>query len=93
MAPQHDAIISNASGAAVRADLNNALAALITNSSGATEPASTYAYQFWADTTTGQLKIRNAANSALHHALGARRHDADGGRQFGGSRPCLRVRP
>ena len=61
---QHDGVISNASGAAVRADLNNALAALITNSSGATSPATTYAFQFWADTTTGQLRIRNAANSA-----------------------------
>tara|TARA_R110002012_G_scaffold158218_1_gene319591 strand:- start:3 stop:1376 length:1374 start_codon:yes stop_codon:yes gene_type:complete len=64
MAPQHDGVISNASGAAVRADLNNALAALITNSSGASTPGTTYAFQFWADTTTGQLKIRNAANSA-----------------------------
>ena len=51
MAPQHDGVIANASGAAVRADLNNALAALITNSSGATSPATTYAFQFWADTT------------------------------------------
>ena len=61
---QHDGVISNASGAAVRADLNNALAALITNSSGATSPGTTYAYQWWADTTTGQLKLRNSANSA-----------------------------
>ena len=61
---QHDGVISNASGAAVRADLNNALAALITNSSGATSPGTTYAFQFWADTTTGQLKIRNSSNSA-----------------------------
>ena len=64
MAPQHDGVIANASGAAVRADLNNALAALITNSSGATSPATTYAFQFWADTTASQLKIRNAANDA-----------------------------
>ena len=61
---QHDAIISNASGAAVRADLNNALAALITNSSGSTSPSTTYSYQFWADTTANQLKIRNSANDA-----------------------------
>ena len=60
----HDYIISNASGAAVRADLNNALAAIVSNNSNATSPATTYAFQFWADTTTGQLKIRNAANSA-----------------------------
>ena len=60
----HDYIIGNASGASVRADLNNALAAIVSNNSNATSPATTYAFQFWADTTTGQLKIRNAANSA-----------------------------
>ena len=63
MAPQHDGIVANASGAAVRQDLNNAIAALITNSSGATSPATTYSYQFWADTTANQLKIRNSANT------------------------------
>lgn len=61
---QHDYIISNASGATVRADINSVLAAIITNNSGATAPATTYSYQFWADTTTGLLKQRNAANSA-----------------------------
>ena len=59
----HDYIISNASGGCVPADLNNALAA-ISNNSNATSPATTYAFQFWADTTTGQLKIRNSPNSA-----------------------------
>jgi hypothetical protein len=58
----HDYVIANASGAAVRADLNNALAAIVTNNSNATEPATTYAFQWWADTTAGQLKLRNAAN-------------------------------
>ena len=62
----HDYIISNASGAAVRADLNNALAAIATNNSSATEPATTYAYQWWADTGSSPtvMKLRNAANSA-----------------------------
>jgi hypothetical protein len=58
----HDYVIANASGAAVRADLNNALAAIVTNNSNAVAPATTYAYQWWADTTAGQLKLRNAAN-------------------------------
>ena len=58
----HDYIISNASGAAVRSDLNNALAAIVSNNSAATEPTTTYAYMWWADTTAGQLKLRNAAN-------------------------------
>lgn len=60
----HDYVIANGTGAAVRSDLNDALAAIVSNNSSATEPATTYAYQWWADTTTGLLKIRNAANSA-----------------------------
>jgi hypothetical protein len=61
---QHDYIISNQSGAAFRGDLNNGLAAIVSQNSGATQPSTTYAYQWWADTTTSLLKIRNAANSA-----------------------------
>ena len=61
---QHDYVIANGTGAAVRSDLNNALAAIVSNNSGATEPATMYAYQWWADTTTGLLKLRNAANNA-----------------------------
>jgi len=61
---QHDYVISNGTGAAVRSDLNNALLAIVSQNSGATEPTTTYAYQWWADTTTGLLKIRNSANNA-----------------------------
>jgi hypothetical protein len=61
--PQHDYNIANQSAAQLRADLNNALAAIVSNNSGAAEPSVTYAYQPWADTTTGLLKIRNAANN------------------------------
>lgn len=61
---QHDMDLANATGATVRADLNLALGALVTQSSGLTAPSTTFAYQMWADTTTGLLKIRNAANSA-----------------------------
>jgi len=64
MSPTHDMIIDNSTGANVRADINNALAALVSNSSSSSEPSTKYAYQFWADTTTGILKIRNAANNA-----------------------------
>jgi len=60
----HDYVIANGTGAAVRTDLNGALAAIVSNNSSASEPATMYAYQWWADTTTGLLKIRNAANSA-----------------------------
>jgi len=61
---QADYVVSNGTGAAVRADLNGQLAAIVTNNSGATSPATTYAYQWWADTTTNTLKLRNSANSA-----------------------------
>jgi len=61
---QHDYIIDNQSGLAFRQDLNNALAAIVSINSGASEPSTTYAYQLWGDTTTGLLKQRNAANSA-----------------------------
>lgn len=60
----HDYVIANGTGAAVRSDINDALAAIVSNNSNATAPATTYAYQWWADTTTGLLKIRNSANNA-----------------------------
>lgn len=60
----HDYVIANGTGAAVRSDINGALAAIVSNNSDTAAPATTYAYQWWADTTTGLLKIRNAANSA-----------------------------
>jgi hypothetical protein len=61
---QHDYVLSNASGLAFRADVNLALAAIASQNSGANAPSTTYAYQWWPDTTAGQLKIRNAANNA-----------------------------
>ena len=61
---QHDYNLANQSGLAFRQDLNNALAAIVSQNSGTSEPSTTYAYQWWADTTTGLLKLRNAANSA-----------------------------
>jgi hypothetical protein len=61
---QHDYVIANQSGASFRSDLNNALSAVASNNSGTSEPSTTYAYQWWADTNTGLLKVRNAANSA-----------------------------
>lgn len=61
---QHDMSLADQSGASFRADLNNALGALVTNNSGATEPTDTFAYMWWADTTTGILKQRNSANNA-----------------------------
>tara|TARA_R100001163_G_scaffold43025_2_gene32475 strand:+ start:4099 stop:5769 length:1671 start_codon:yes stop_codon:yes gene_type:complete len=59
----HDYVIDNSTGANVRADINNALAAIVSNNSSSSEPSTTkYAYMWWADTTNGILKIRNSAN-------------------------------
>ena len=67
MSPQHDLDLANNSGAAFRSDLNLALEALQTNSSGATEivDADSKAYQFWADTGSSPavMKMRNGADN------------------------------
>lgn len=60
----HDYNIANADGATVRSDLNTALSAIVSQNSSASAPSTTFAYQFWADTTNDLLKQRNAANSA-----------------------------
>ena len=59
---QHDYSIANGTGSAVRSDLNNALAAIVSMNSGSTEPSTTFAFQFWADTNANLLKMRNSAN-------------------------------
>ncbi len=58
----HDYNLANQDGASFRSDLNNALAAIVSNNSSSTEPATTFAFQWWIDTNTTTLKIRNAAN-------------------------------
>ena len=61
---QHDFNIANQSFPATRTDLNNALVALASNSSGDAEPATKYANQWWYETDTNTLKLRNEANDA-----------------------------
>ena len=61
---QHDHSLANQSGASFRGDLNNALSAIASNNSGSTDPATTFAHQWYYDTGDTTLKIRNAANSA-----------------------------
>lgn len=60
---QHKFVIDNAAGATVRADLNNALQALASLSSGSSGPSPPYAYQLWVDTANNLLKQRNSGNS------------------------------
>jgi len=64
MSQATDYVIDNATGAAVRADLNTVFGAVSTLNSGATEPTTMYPYMPWADTANTLLKIRNGANSA-----------------------------
>jgi len=61
---QNDFNIANQGFPATRADLNSALQALASNSAGATEPSTTYAYQLWYDSSTNLFKMRNADNDA-----------------------------
>jgi hypothetical protein len=61
---QHDMNIANQGFPATRADLNNALQALVSNSSGATAPSTTFANQWWYDTTNNKMYLRNEANNA-----------------------------
>lgn len=56
--------IANQGFPAFRADLNDALVALVSNNSGASAPATTFANQLWYDTTNNILKIRNEDNDA-----------------------------
>jgi microcystin-dependent protein len=58
----HDYVINNDTAANVRADINNALAAIRSSNLSATEPANLYAGLFWFDTTNDELKLRNEAN-------------------------------
>ena len=60
----HDYVLDNQSGANFRADLNNALQAIVSNNSNSSEPTTMYAYQIWVDTANSLLKIRNSANNA-----------------------------
>lgn len=61
---QASVVIPDTPGLLLQANLNAAFGALVSNSSGSSEPTTKYAYQFWVDTTTGILKQRNAANTA-----------------------------
>ena len=58
----HDYNLANATGAAFRSDLNNALSAVASNNSSSSDPATTFAFQWYVDTGDSTLKIRNAAN-------------------------------
>lgn len=62
---QADQSVANATFPTVRADINDNLAALFSQSSGNSAPAVTVAFQPWIDTSSSPAvwKVRNAANS------------------------------
>jgi len=61
---QHDFDIANQSASSARADINNALKALASLSSGSTAPSTTYANMLWYETDTNTLKMRAEADDA-----------------------------
>ena len=61
---QNDFTIANQTFPNTRADINSALQALASTSSGASEPSTTFANQLWYDTSTNKLYIRNEDNDA-----------------------------
>ena len=62
---QSDQVVQNATFPTVRADINDNLAALFSQSSGPSAPSTTVAFQPWVDTSASppEWKIRNAANT------------------------------
>ena len=62
---QHDYVIDNGTGSVVRADINSVLQAIASNNSGGSDPSTTYALQYYADTGDTILKLRNAANDGF----------------------------
>jgi hypothetical protein len=63
---QSDQVVQNATFPAVRADINDNLAALFSQSEGGSAPAVTRAFQPWVDTSSNPpiWKVRNSSNSA-----------------------------
>ena len=68
----HDLVIANASGAAVRTDLNSALAAIGSNSSNssAVTGANSYPYQWQVRTDVNKLYMRDASTNTTWHEVG-----------------------
>ena len=61
---QNDFTIANQTFPNTRADINSALQALTSNNSGTSAPSTQFANQFWYNSTTNILYIRNEGNDA-----------------------------
>lgn len=64
-------VIQNDNGAAVRAQINQVLAAVVSTHSGGTVPAATAPGMLWLDTSTSPptLRVRDASDSAFEALL------------------------
>ena len=60
----HDYNIANQTAPNFRADLNNALLAIVSTNSGSSAPSTTFANMLWYDTTNNKLMMRNEADNA-----------------------------
>lgn len=60
----HDYVIDNQTAAQFRGDLNNALSAIVSQNSNATEPSTKFANMIWYDTANNLVKMRNEDNDA-----------------------------
>lgn len=60
---QRDYSIPNALATDVRQDIDLTFKAAASNNSGPTAPTDTHPFMWWADTSLGLIKIRNAANT------------------------------
>jgi len=61
---QHDLDIANQTASSARADINSALKALGSTSSGSSAPLTTYANMLWYDTGSNTLKMRTEADDS-----------------------------
>ena len=68
----HDLNIANASGSAVRTDLNNALSVIASNSSDASAipGANSYPYQWQVRTDVNKLYMRDSSTNTTWHEVG-----------------------
>lgn len=64
--PTSDYFLANQSGSNFRTELNEALAAIVSQNSSSSPPSPSFSYQYWVDisVTPNLLKQRNAANDA-----------------------------
>ncbi len=60
----HDYNIANQTAPNFRADLNNALLAIVSTNSGTSAPSDTFANMLWYDTSNNKLMMRNEADNA-----------------------------